>query len=232
MQWKLSKGKFRPRLQAFVDDLAADDVKRVSTEAFKQLGKAGSVPSPTAAAAALVTITQFKGVGPATGSAVLSLYCPHVPFMGDEALEACLPKREYTPGAFKAYLGEARAWAARLAEQEQQSKQEHNMPLRDATHATQLQDCCWTPQLLQLALYARAGGVKLSGQGDPLLALAALQSMPAGGQQPAKGTKRPRAKSQSKAKAAPAVAAAAAAAGAAAGGGAGPSPRDLRAKRR
>jgi len=235
MRWKLAKGKFRPRLQMFADSLACADVQRVSAAAFQQLGKPGATPSGAAAASALSTITQFKGVGPATGSAVLSLYSPHVPFMGDEALEACLPKREYTPAAFKAYLAHTSQWARDLSTQEHEQGIQHDMQLHQVTRVQQLAQCCWSPQLLQLALYARASASKLTGKQDPQAAREALEAMPLATEaKPVKGSKRPRSSSS----AAPAPAAAAAAAAAAGGGdeplaaGAQPSARAMRARRR
>lgn len=76
MQWKLTRGKWRPRLLDFVSSLDDSSVKSASEKAFK------SLPDLTKAVSEL---TVLKGVGPATASAVLAAYAPDVaPFMSDE----------------------------------------------------------------------------------------------------------------------------------------------------
>lgn len=76
MKWKLTREKFRPRLQQFVDALEDADVQRASTLAFRHCG-AGRVRQAVAA------LTVLKGIGPATASAVLSAGCPSVPFLSE-----------------------------------------------------------------------------------------------------------------------------------------------------
>ncbi|CAN0922008.1 hypothetical protein LINGRAHAP2_LOCUS32884 [Linum grandiflorum] len=73
MKWKLSRGKWRPRLLDFVSSLDEELVKSASEKAFQ------SLPDLSKAISAL---TVLKGVGPATASAVLAAYSPDVaPFM-------------------------------------------------------------------------------------------------------------------------------------------------------
>lgn len=76
VRWKLTRGKWRPRLLDFVSSLDDSSVISASEKAFK------SLPDLTKAVSEL---TVLKGVGPATASAVLAAYAPDVaPFMSDE----------------------------------------------------------------------------------------------------------------------------------------------------
>ncbi len=229
MRWKLSKGKFRPRLQSFVDELPPDEVVRVSSEAYALFGKSSRL-SPDAAAKAVDIITQLKGVGPATASAVLSLYSPYLPFMSDEALEFCLPKREYTLPAFKAFLGTTLQSAEKMYKQEHAAGIAHSKQLPEVQSVTELADCEWTPQLVQLALYAKGAATKLTGHKHPAAAAADLtqRSTPAADKpKQTRGTKRVRAAPRhASSPPSPAAAAAPAAASSA------PSARTLRARKR
>ncbi|KAK4571812.1 hypothetical protein RGQ29_030281 [Quercus rubra] len=82
MQWKLTRGKWRPRLLDFVSSLDEAAVKSASEKAFQSLPDVSKAVSE---------LTVLKGVGPATASAVLAAYAPDVaPFMSDEAMVAAL----------------------------------------------------------------------------------------------------------------------------------------------
>nr|CAN60405.1 hypothetical protein VITISV_034137 [Vitis vinifera] len=87
MQWKLTRGKWRPRLLDFVSSLDEALVKSASQKAFQSLPDISK---------AISELTVLKGVGPATASALLAAYAPDVaPFMSDEELS--VEGDSYTP---------------------------------------------------------------------------------------------------------------------------------------
>lgn len=76
MKWKLTRGKWRPRLLNFVSSLDETLVQSASQKAFQSLPDVSK---------AISELTVLKGVGPATASAVLAAFAPEVaPFMSDE----------------------------------------------------------------------------------------------------------------------------------------------------
>ncbi|KYO32488.1 collagen alpha-1(I) chain-like [Alligator mississippiensis] len=59
MQWKLTRGKFRPRLQQLVATNSQETVERCTRKAFQLLPDV---------AAAITELSQLKAIGPATAS--------------------------------------------------------------------------------------------------------------------------------------------------------------------
>ncbi|AQK63201.1 uncharacterized protein [Zea mays] len=100
LQWKLSRGKWRPRLMDFVKGLDDAVVESASRKAFAALPDLRR---------AITELTVLKGVGPATASAVLAAYAPDVaPFMSDEELS--IGEESFTPSDVERAL-----WSSAIA---------------------------------------------------------------------------------------------------------------------
>ncbi|KAI0525260.1 hypothetical protein KFK09_004653 [Dendrobium nobile] len=112
LQWKLSRGKWRPRLLDFVSSLSGTLVESASKRAF------ASLPDLSKAVSEL---TVLKGVGPATASAVLAAYAPELaPFMSDEALLATLGNaKEYTLKQYLSFADKLQKKAKELRTEEE-----------------------------------------------------------------------------------------------------------------
>ncbi|XP_020493289.1 uncharacterized protein zgc:112496 [Labrus bergylta] len=128
MEWKLTRGKFRPRLQQLVASNSVDTVEKCSRKAFSLL------PDVQASISELSTL---KGVGPATASAVLAAGAPEqTAFMSDEAMESVpgLKPIQYTAKHYALYLGKMVERTEKLNKVD---------PLQE-----------WTPHRLELCLWA------------------------------------------------------------------------------
>ncbi|KAG8550948.1 hypothetical protein GDO81_023877 [Engystomops pustulosus] len=68
MEWKLTRGKFRPRLKQLVSSNAASTVESCTRKAFQLLPDVS---------AAIEELCQLKGIGPATASASEEAWTPH-----------------------------------------------------------------------------------------------------------------------------------------------------------
>ncbi|SCV73600.1 BQ2448_7526 [Microbotryum intermedium] len=97
MRWKLARGKFRPRLVELASSNPTPLIHSVLTPL--QTPSTPSLPL-------LSSLSTLRGIGPATSSALLSLYRPQTdPFLSDEAWTVFFPsvKPEYTEKAYKRF---------------------------------------------------------------------------------------------------------------------------------
>ncbi|XAR62005.1 hypothetical protein NMG60_11016575 [Bertholletia excelsa] len=135
MDWKLTRGKWRPRLLNFVSSLDEVVVKSASQKAFQSLPDVSKAVSE---------LTVLKGVGPATASAVLAAFAPEVaPFMSDEAMIAVLGNsKEYTMKQYLVFVDKLQAKAKELSSKES----------------------TFTPSDVERALWSSSIGAKLPSQ--------------------------------------------------------------------
>ncbi|XP_039631064.1 uncharacterized protein zgc:112496 isoform X1 [Polypterus senegalus] len=136
MEWKLTRGKFRPRLQQLVTTNCPELVIQCTTKAFDLLPDVQ---------AAITVLCSLKALGPATASAVLAAGSPdQVAFMADEAME-CIPGLtpiQYTGKHYALYLQKVTELTHRLNKAD--SKKE------------------WTPHMVELCLWAWTVAEKLN----------------------------------------------------------------------
>ncbi|XP_023663920.1 uncharacterized protein [Paramormyrops kingsleyae] len=97
MEWKLTRGKFRPRLQQLVATNPSETVEKCTKKAFSLLPDIQ---------AAITELSSLKALGPATAS-VLAAGSPELAaFMADEAVESIpyLKPVQYTAKHYSLYL--------------------------------------------------------------------------------------------------------------------------------
>jgi len=98
IKWKLARGQFRPRLKDLVQMNTPRVVMQETKKAFRAIYKKKDLE------AAVLALSNLKGVGPAMASAVLAAGAPEVaPFMADECLLS-MPDIEGIDYTTKEYL--------------------------------------------------------------------------------------------------------------------------------
>lgn len=130
MEWKLTRGKFRPRLQQLVATNSEETVEMTSKKAFSLLPDIQ---------AAITELSTLKALGPATASAVLAAGGPeHAAFMADEAVESIdgLGPIKYTAKHYALYL-------------DKMTERTKTLNKADSQHD-------WTPHKVELCLWAWA----------------------------------------------------------------------------
>lgn len=130
MEWKLTRGKFRPRLQQLVATNSEEVVEKCSRKAFSLLPDIQ---------ASITELSSLKALGPATASAVLAAGAPErAAFMADEAVESVPGLRpiQYTAKHYALYLSKIAERTNTLNKADSQSD--------------------WTPHKVELCLWAWA----------------------------------------------------------------------------
>ncbi|XP_053132627.1 uncharacterized protein LOC128336657 [Hemicordylus capensis] len=136
MEWKLARGKFRPRLQQLVATNSSETVEVCTKRSFQLLPDT---------AAAITELSKLKAVGPATASAILAAGAPEVAaFMADEAVGSIpgLSPIQYTLKHYLLYLDRIRGCAQKLSEADPEKT--------------------WTPHCVEKCLWAWAVAEKLN----------------------------------------------------------------------
>eukprot|EP00803_Ostreobium_quekettii_P002260 evm.model.scf_410.5 EVM.evm.TU.scf_410.5 scf_410:42674-43833(+) len=134
VEWKLKRGRFRPRLLGYARGQGEGDVRSASAEAYGML--ATGAGGEGALRRALARLCELKGVGPATASALLAAFDPSCPFMSDEALRAALGgAREYTAGRYMELAAALRSKAEQLGGGDEWTAREVEMSIYSCAHS-------------------------------------------------------------------------------------------------
>lgn len=138
MKWKLTRGKFRPRLTELVQQNSSADVETTTAAAITALPDLER---------AVATASKLKAVGPATASAILCAASPDVPFMADESAQAVpgLERLTYTLKQYMTYANTLQEKATQLSKTDSVAWSAHQVELAlwSCHHSARLQP---TPQ--------------------------------------------------------------------------------------
>lgn len=118
VEWKLARGTWRPRLLDFAKAAKQADVAAAAGAAAKALAGSRGKGGESDLGAAVDALSQLRGVGPATATALLSAADASIPFLSDEAGIAVLGAREYSKPAALRVTRALRERAEELNEQE------------------------------------------------------------------------------------------------------------------
>ncbi|UYV60441.1 hypothetical protein LAZ67_1001168 [Cordylochernes scorpioides] len=111
-KWRLMRSKFRPRLLDLVKINSERVVIQLSKKALKKMPNFSS---------AIVALTNLKGVGPATASAVLAAGSPeHAPYMTEESMLSTpgLEGLDFTVETYMTYVNKIKECTGRLNSQD------------------------------------------------------------------------------------------------------------------
>ncbi|CAN8003406.1 unnamed protein product [Ixodes hexagonus] len=128
MKWKLMRGKYRPQLLDLVRINTELAVKSTSKKAFRKLPNLSG---------AITALTNLKGIGPATASAILAAAFPEqAPYMADESMLSTpgVEATDYTLAEYLNYAERIKTCTEQLAQKDPDSK--------------------WTPHKVELVLWA------------------------------------------------------------------------------
>lgn len=127
MEWKLTRGKFRPRLTEMVKTNPDQMVEDVSSSSFQKIDQPEE---------AIKEMCKLKAVGPATASAILTAYCPEkYAFMADEAVSSVLSgKIDYTMKYYLTFLDKITKKAKELSKKDTNTWTPHDVELALWTH--------------------------------------------------------------------------------------------------
>ncbi|XP_064477872.1 uncharacterized protein LOC135391526 [Ornithodoros turicata] len=128
MKWKLMRGKYRPQLLDLVKINTELAVKSTSKKAFRKLPNLSS---------AITALTNLKGIGPATASAILAAAFPdQAPYMADESMLSTpgVEATDYTLAEYINYAERIKTCTDQLAQKDPEGT--------------------WTPHKVELVLWA------------------------------------------------------------------------------
>mmetsp|Transcript_7624 Transcript_7624/g.21811 ORF Transcript_7624/g.21811 Transcript_7624/m.21811 type:complete len:226 (+) Transcript_7624:3-680(+) len=154
VEWKVTRGKFRPNLSKLAASNGAFLVQRTTERAFVQLRaieEGGEAAQTTRLSVdAMQTLTSLKGVGPATASAIAAVVRPDiVPFTSDEAVQGVPGLAvKYDIKTFQKFMSRILEKVAALRAEAATSKPDSNGVDSDGD------GCEWTALRVEEALWA------------------------------------------------------------------------------